>query len=49
MSVATVHKDNSAMAGDGVTPAETVACVSAICLLASTPLLMAIALMAWGG
>ncbi len=29
--------------------AETVACVSAICFLASTPLLLAVALMIWGG
>jgi len=49
MSLATIHNSDRGIAGGEVARAETVACVSAICLLASAPLFVAIALMIWAG
>ncbi len=49
MSLAMFPKQNAGLT-DGSRPSEqTILCVSAICLLASTPLLVAVALMIWGG
>jgi hypothetical protein len=44
-----IEKSGGAVPGGDVAWAERVACVSAICLLASAPLLAAIALMIWAG
>jgi predicted S18 family serine protease len=49
MSLMTVHNDNAVASGPHAGRAETIACVSVICLLASAPLFVAIGLMIWGG
>lgn len=49
MSLMTVHNDNGTLSGVKAARAETTACVSVICLLASAPLFVAIGLMIWGG
>ncbi len=49
MSLMTVHNDNAVVSGSRAGRAETIACVSVICLLASAPLFVAIGLMIWGG
>jgi hypothetical protein len=49
MSLMTVHNDNAVASGRQAGRAETIACVSVICLLASAPLFVAIGLMIWGG
>jgi hypothetical protein len=49
MSLMTVHNNNGALSGAKAGQAETIACVSVICLLASAPLFVAIGLMIWGG
>jgi len=47
MSLATLH--NNRIRNGEVTRSETIATVSMICMLASAPLVVAIALMVWGG
>ena len=49
MSLVMSPKDGSGFGNATPESAETVACVSTICLLASAPLLLSIALMIWGG
>jgi hypothetical protein len=49
MSLATIHNVNGAIGNGDVARSETIATVSIICLLASAPLVVAIALMVWGG
>jgi len=49
MSLMTMHNDSGALSGAKGERAETIACVSVICLLASAPLFVAIGLMIWGG
>jgi hypothetical protein len=42
------HNNNGLTTG-APSPEQKVLCIAAICLLASTPLLISIALMIWGG
>jgi hypothetical protein len=49
MSFVMSPKDGGGFGSATSESAETVACVFAICLLASAPLLLSIALMIWGG
>jgi len=49
MSLMTVHNSSGALSGAKAGQAETIACVSVICLLASAPLFVSIGLMIWGG
>jgi len=49
MSLASIHSSSGSMSGGEVARRETVATVSLICLLASAPLFVAVALMVWGG
>jgi hypothetical protein len=48
MSLMTMH-NHSAVSASHTARAETIVCVSVICLLASAPLFVAIGLMVWGG
>jgi len=49
MSLMTMRGGNGVVSGSHTGRAETIACVSVICLLASAPLFVAIGLMIWGG
>jgi hypothetical protein len=49
MSFAMFPKHNSGLTAAVPSSEQTVLCVAAICLLASTPLLVSVALMIWGG
>ncbi|CAN3989768.1 hypothetical protein MCBRY_000588 [Methylocystis bryophila] len=49
MSLMSVHNHDAALSAAHAARAETIACVSVICLLASAPLFVAIGLMIWGG
>ncbi len=49
MSFAVFHKHHSGLTTAAPSSEQTVFCVAAICLLASTPLLVSVALMIWGG
>ncbi len=48
MSLMTMHNHN-VLSASHAARAETIVCVSVICLLASAPLFVAIGLMVWGG
>jgi hypothetical protein len=49
MSFAVFPKHNKGLTATARPSEQTVLCVAAICLLASTPLLVSVALMIWGG
>ena len=49
MLFATVRKSHVIPGTGEVVPAQTILCVSTICVLASAPLLVALVLMIWGG
>ncbi len=49
MLFASVRKNSLGPQADRVAPSQTVLCVSMICILASTPLLVSVILMIWGG
>jgi hypothetical protein len=49
MSFAMFPKHNGDMSSGVPSSEQTVYCVAAICLLASTPLLVSVALMIWAG
>jgi hypothetical protein len=49
MSFAMFPKHNDSLTAGAPSSEQKVFCIAAICLLASTPLLISIALMIWGG
>lgn len=49
MSFAMFPKHDDRLSAGVPSPEQKVLCIAAICLLASTPLLISIALMIWGG
>ncbi len=49
MSLMTMNNHSAAVSASQAARAETIVCVSVICLLASAPLFVAIGLMVWGG
>jgi len=49
MSFAMFPKHNDSLTAGVPSSEQKVICIAAICLLASTPLLISIALMIWGG
>jgi hypothetical protein len=49
MSFAMFPKHDDGLTARAPSSEQTVLCIAAICLLASTPLLISIALMIWGG